>query len=63
MEQLADAIIESAALVKQIFSSAATAEGDVIALDKSAIWESVSSIVQNFSVFITQVIGEMASKF
>jgi len=63
MEQLAAAIMESAALVKQIFISAATAQGDAIVLDKSDVWESISSIVQNFTGFFTQIVGEIALKF
>jgi hypothetical protein len=63
MEQLAEAIMESAALIKQIFISAATAQGDTIVLDKSDVWESISTIVQNFTAFMTQVVGEIAAKF
>ena len=63
MEQLTEAIMESAALIKQIFISAATAQGDAIVLDKSDVWESISTIVQNFTAFMTQVVGEIALKF
>ncbi|MCJ7769594.1 MAG: hypothetical protein MUO92_03850 [Dehalococcoidales bacterium] len=63
MEQLTEAIMESAALIKQIFISAATAQGDAIVLDKSDVWESISTIVQNFTAFMTQVVGEIAAKF
>ncbi len=62
MEQLATAIIDGVHLIKQLLIAAGNGEGNVVALDEQALWEGISSIVQNLTAFLTQLAGEIATK-
>lgn len=62
MEELATAIVDGASLIKQLFSSAAGAEGNIVAIDEATLWETMSTIVQNIAAFMTQLFGEIVTK-
>lgn len=61
MDALATAIVEGASLIKQIFTSA-SAEGNVTALDQEAALDTISSVVQNFAAFFTELISAIIGK-
>ena len=62
MDALATAIIEGASLIKQVFTSAA-AEGNVTSvMDQETTLETLSSVVQNFAAFFTELISAIIGK-
>ncbi len=62
MEELASAIIDGFSLVKQLFAAATGEGGNVVSMDEGTFLESISSIIQNFTAFMTELAGEIATK-
>jgi hypothetical protein len=61
MDALATAIVEGASLIKQIFIST-SAEGNITSLDQETAVEMLSSVVQNFATFFTELLSAIAGK-
>ena len=61
MEQLAQAIIDGASLIKQVLTDMAGADSGGNALSDTELWQDITSIVQNFAGFLTQLIGEITT--
>ena len=62
MEELARAITDSFSLIKQLLAAATGEGGNVVSMDEAAVLESISSILQNVAAFMTELVGEIATK-
>ena len=58
MEQLARVIIDGASLIKQVLTNLADADSSGAALNDTELWQDITSIVENFAGFLTQLVGE-----
>ena len=62
MEELATAIVDGASLMKQLFSLAAGTEGNIVPIDETTVLETLSSIAQNITSFVTELVGQILTK-
>jgi hypothetical protein len=63
MDSLTKAIVDTTALIKDLFVRVASGEGNIAAQDQETLWDSLSSIAQNLVSFFTEIVGEIAAKF
>ena len=63
MDSLTKAIVDTAALIKDLFGRVASGEGNIAAQDQETLWDSLSSIAQNLVSFFNELVGEIATKF
>ncbi len=61
MEQLARAIVDFIYLAKELFVGLGNGEGNITAQDQEMLWDSISSIGQNFLGLLAELIGEITA--
>ena len=60
MDRLAEAIVDTANLIKNLIAGAG--EGNVAAQDAGSVWDSLSSIAQNLVGFIAELAGHVTAQ-
>ena len=60
MDRLAEAIVDTANLIKNLIAGAE--EANVVAQDAASLWDSLASIAQNLVGFVAELAGHITAQ-